>query len=696
MDFGLREERQTKGSVAFKGMNIPREILGNIKYSIATPIQRKVIPKLLSGEDVIAISRTGSGKTMSYVIPILMNLLKSQEKKTIYTRAKAIVIVPTYELAVQVSSVFQELSSGGVHPAMFTGMGTVAHSLNYLVVGQFEVAICTPGRLEHILGEIAQADNSRPIFMKIDDNNTKREVSITDKQILEKITEPEIVVIDEMDRIFEDKSLSLSLERILEYFKGSPQYALFSATHHRGNTHIRTILNRKEIDTVEVLGGVSDHLEEGRLKIHNLHVREEMKVATMLSILKNLQNSQKRYGSVGADGLVRGSVKVLVFVSTCRRCLAVAEAVRTTGLSVAVLSSAESEESREQAVKDFRTGDVSVLVSTDVGCRGLDIRGIDTIVEYDYPSNRSTSVHRVGRMNRGKSEKGSLYAFIRTRDISTYLAFLNHIHSEKPRDSTRKTRLCFHSDRCIVDGVNGSHEKCAYLGLGRVPGSFYGTSEEIARTVSGEDKEADRRSYDTYNRTNPGEKVDGKWVVTSVDLKGIKIHPCFGVKVSSVEESVRTYKARNNPIISANCHNRIEKIRKDRKKQIISKSTVDLDKFKDPLFIPYENIKSNTYATGIEQKDDRSSQLKERVRKMRKQPGQMFTEWKKENRDRLCKGYLLTRPPPQEAANEEEPAQIRRKSDGDTVSVRKIFEARKKKERETERRRLFSSKRPHK
>lgn len=671
MDFGLREEVKLKECVAFKGMNIPREILGNIKYSIATPIQRKVIPKILNGEDLIAISRTGSGKTMAYVIPILMNLLRNREKKTVYTTAKAIIIVPTYELATQVSSVFEELSSGGVHPALFTGMGTVAHSLNYLVVGQFEVAVCTPGRLEHILTEVSQADKNRPIFMKVDDNNVKREISITDGQILKKITEPEIVVIDEMDRIFEDKSLSLSLERILEYFKGTPQYALFSATHHRGNTHIRSILNRKDMDTVEIIGGLSDHLEESRLKIHNLYVQEEMKMAVMISILKMLIYPSDP----------NNPARILIFVSTCRRCLSVSKAVRSLGVEVAVLNSAESEEAREQAVKSFKTGSISVLVSTDVGCRGLDIRGISAIVEYDYPTSRSTNVHRAGRLNRGKSEKGVVYSFIRRGDIPTYLAFLNHIHAEKPRDKTRKSRLCFYSEKC---GVDGNHRNCAYLGLGRVPNSFYGTSQEIARQFADEE---DTKSYERYRRSNPPEKVDSKWIVTSVDVEKIKIHPSFGEDKSQMEDAVRKYKARYNRLITVGHQEAAGRIVKNRRKKVVE-STVEMDKFKDPSFIPYENIKSNTYST-VGEKGDRSSQIKDRIKKMRKPAGEMFTEWKKENRDRLCKGYLLTRPPAPEEKKEE--GERRRKSDGDTVSVKKIYEARKKKEREAERKRLVGS-----
>ncbi|EHY65580.1 hypothetical protein NERG_01187 [Nematocida ausubeli] len=617
MDFGLAAEIEKKESASFKGMNIPIEILANIKYNIATPIQRKVIPKLLSGQDIIAISRTGSGKTYAYVIPILMNLLKNRQKKTVYTTAKAIIIVPTYELANQLSDTFKELSSNGVHPAMFTGIGTVSHSLNYLVVGQFEVAICTPGRLEHILTDVSASDN-KPIYMKVDENNHKKEICITDTQILQKISQPDIVVIDEMDRILEDKSLSLSLQRILEYFKNDPQYALFSATHHKDSTQIRNILNRKDMELIEVLGGVSDHLESSRLVINNLHIQEEIKMPILMSLLKV------------------HSGRVLVFVSTCKRCTMVSEAVSKTGRKLGILNSTQSEEARDLVVKGFKTGDISVLVTTDVGCRGLDIRGIDVVVEYDYPACRSTSVHRVGRLNRGRSERGIVYALIRTADIPTYLAFLNHIHTEKPRDMTRCSRLCFHMDKCAT---STGHSNCAYLGLGTVPAQYYDGAQEVARSIVTEDAGYDR-SYARYAKTNPAEKVDAQWVVRAVSVRDIPVHPCFHMQEKPVLAAIRAYKARgrSGPGIG-----------RERVKKITQKSeTVDMDKFKDPAFIPYENVKSSTFAPCPEMRDDKSGEIKRRAQKMRRPPGEMFMEWKKESRDRLSKGYLLTRPPSQE------------------------------------------------
>ncbi|KAH9385883.1 ATP-dependent RNA helicase DDX54/DBP10 [Nematocida major] len=644
MDFGISTELQKKESVSFKGMNIPMEILGNIRYSIATPIQRKVIPKLLQGEDVIAISRTGSGKTYAYVIPILMRLLKERVKKTLFTKARALVIVPTYEIAQQVSDTFKELSSNGVHPALFTGMGTFAHSLNYLVVGQFEVAICTPGRLDRLMTEISASQPGRPLYVRVEEENVKKEVTISDAQILDKITNPDIVVIDEMDRIFEDRSLAESLDVILGQIKTSPQYALFSATHHTGNTHIRNILNRR-IETVEVLGGITEHLEESRLVINNLFVQEGIKLPVLLALLKKHREK-----------------KVLVFVSTCRRCPGVAEAVRIIGRVAHILSSSESEEARALSVEAFKKGRDDVLISTDVGCRGLDIRGVDVIIEFDYARCRSTCIHRVGRMNRGKTERGELVSFVGSPDIPTYLAFVQHIYSEKRRDSTRGANLCVGEDRGSICAQN-RHRSCIYLGLGRVPVSFYAGVQEAAQRVDIHPSHGE--SYKSYLKTHP---VDTGVVRGSlhVDVQGIEVHPVFGVSdAGSMMEAVRTYR-------------RTEKgpaFRRTERKDLKS-STVNMEKYRDVNFIPYENKRSAVCESPVVLQE-----VMGKKRTVRKDAGEKFAAWKKESRDRLNKGHLLKRPA---AVSEEEETEERktRKSDGDTVSVRKIYEARQKKERE--------------
>ncbi|KAI5186146.1 ATP-dependent RNA helicase DDX54/DBP10 [Nematocida homosporus] len=672
MDFGIHLETQQKESVTFKGMNIPREILGNIRYPIATPIQRKVIPKLLTGEDLIAVSRTGSGKTYAYVIPILMRLLAEREAKSIYTKAKAIIIVPTYELATQVFSVFQELSKNGVHPGLFTGIGSLAHSFNYLVVGQFEVAICTPGRLEHLLNEVSQAERNKPIFLKIDDKGAKREVSITDQQLLDKISRPDIVVIDEMDRIFEDKSLSLSLERILEYLKDSPQFALFSATHHKGNTQIQTILGRPNMELIEILGGVSDHLEQGRLTINNFLVQEDLKFSLLLSLLKKL------------DGQ-----KILVFVSTCKRATIISEALKSTGIAQGTLSSLEAEESRDQVMTAFKDNQISVLISTDVGCRGLDIKGIGAIIEYDYAPNRSTAVHRVGRMNRGKAEQGTLFSFIRKADIATYLAFLNHIYSEKPRDPSRLSRLCFASTSCIH---NSQHTTCSYLGMGTVPPSVYSASQALAQALLAKDPSF-ATSYQKFTKTNPPAPIDPQWVVSVINASTLPIHPYFGThSTDAMAAAVHTYKPRASLATHTPGPNRrtirLQARPNPVKPKVVPRAaqSTSADKFKDPSFIPYENIKSSTFIT-TEDKPDRTTQHQDRARQLSKPPGQLFTEWKKDNRDRLCKGFLLKRPSAEEEPTPT-PGPKPRRSDGETHSVRKVQELREAREKAHQERRL--------
>lgn len=654
MDFGLDHKSAQREPVTFKEMGLPKELLPNVHYPIATPIQRKVIPKLLQGEDLVAISRTGSGKTFAYVIPILMQLLKKREKKSIYTKNKALIIVPTYELAVQVSSVFIHLSSGGVHPALFTGIGSLAHTFNYLVVGHFEVAICTPGRLEHLLEELAATDKARPIYLKAPEDGTTKEVAICTAQLLEKIASPDIVVIDEMDRILEDKSLSLSLARVLEHIKGTPQYALFSATHHRGSVNVRALLGRPEMEIIEILGGISEHLEQDRLKICNFFVQEEVKLSLLVSLCKKYREE-----------------RVLVFISTCRRAAFIASAIRKMNISVGVLSSLEAEESRSLSVKEFRTGSISVLISTDVGCRGLDIKGISAVIEYDYAADRTTAVHRIGRMNRGRSESGRLFSFIRVQDLPCYFSFLNHIYSEVPRDSKRETRICFQTERCIF---GDKHVRCCYLGLGRVPLSFTSASAEFAASI-----EIDpffSVSYEKYIKTNKSEKIDKRWVVSSVDKERISIHPFFGSTTTSteVEEALRAYRPRKGNIVNKTNTTASIVNRKTNTKNASAKEKIDLEQFKDPSFIPYEGGRRVYTGRDIALVAEKEAKIK-RERKLKKQPGEAFAEWKNESRSRLAQGYLLQRP------TEKKDKEGCKKAEGAPHSVKKVMATRQKREK---------------
>lgn len=676
MDFGLGGTEKKKEVVTFKGMGLRMEILGNIKYAISTPIQRKIIPKILNREDVIGISKTGSGKTYAYVIPILQRLLDEPREKSIYAKTRALILVPTYELAKQVSDAFLELSSDGVRPALFTGMGSLAHSFNYLVVGHFEVAVCTPGRLVHMITEITSAEDKRPTYLKVDEKGVKKEISITNQQLLEKITQPEVIVVDEMDRIFEDASLSQAFEQALQHISSTPQFCLFSATHSRCASLIRDVLDRKNIQLVEVLGGVSDHLEASRLEIRNLYVQEETKAPLLVSLLK-------KEGSAS---------KVLVFTSTCTRCSAVGEMLREMGYTVGVLCSFESEESRADSLKAFKTGSIQVLVSTDVGCRGLDIKGITTVIEYDYAPDRSTCIHRVGRMNRGRNEKGTLFSFIRPGDLSAYLSFLNHIHAEKPRDVSRTTRICFVPDTCHVDGM---HSSCSYLGLGYVPSSFYADAQGCARPS---DPSAFASSYAKYESTHRTRKKEAVWSVPSVDTKRIPVHPCFGQSANILEEAVRSYKSKSlASSLAAHGSARFSGLISGSKAKPQSPPGGMLNSaasnHRSPLFIPYENIKSdiNSASQIFLGREKAAASLS---RKPGRTPGLRFTEWKKSNRDRLCKGHLLKRPGFQageeiEEAADEGPRKMPKK-EGNTRSIRgvlKIREERDKKMQNRQRRR---------
>jgi ATP-dependent RNA helicase RhlE len=665
MDFGLdRVSSRQKECIRFKGMGVPEGLLRNIPFEMATPIQRKAIPLIDQGRDVIGISRTGSGKTLAYLIPIVKRALERKENRDLYMKAMAMIIVPTHELALQVQDVVSSLCEGSkVRAGVFTGSTALAHSFNFLVVGVFDIVICTPGRLEHMTKEVAACKDGKPLYIQVSEKGKrqKKDVAIDNSQVLEKIVNPEILVVDEMDRIFEDESLAVSTEHILSVLKTSPQYVLFSATDHKKIAQIQALLGRKAFEKIEISGGVCSFLEQGRLKMNFFLVNEEGKASVLLGLLRVPRIS---------------GCRVIVFTSTCKRCVYVAEILNKSGIRSGVLSSEESDEYRESVLHSFRKHEISCLVSTDLGCRGLDIRGVSYVVDFDFAGSRNTEVHRIGRMNREKNEKGEMFSFVRPADLVVYLSFVNLVYNEQPRDSMTSSRVCFSlGPECMAGGEG--HQQCIYMGIGRIPPTFYYENGEAIKNL-GVDcsiRRAAEDSYDKYNRTLPQtEKIGKSWSIREVNTANVKIHPYFshmspeiyGGDKENIWDKLHNYRRRD----------RGREERKERK----GVGLAETEKFRNPNFIRYENKSSSRFAGGeaIENWKEGLG-LEGRKRKgLLKEEGFLFGEWKKENRERLGKG-MFSRATKEERVEDKEGM-----VENELRGVKEVLERRKNRSRAVE------------
>lgn len=660
MDFGIgASAAKAKKYVTFKSMGLPSELLRNIPHEIATPIQRKVIPLVKERADVVGISRTGSGKTFAYLLPIIAELIEQQkagaEEKGVFAHAHCIVIVPTHELAAQVQHVFAALADKtGLNAAVFTGAATLSHSFNYLVVGRFEVVICTPGRLEHMLREVESCKDARPLHLRMGEpgKKHKRELCAANQDLLAKLTNPALVVIDEMDRIFEDENLAGSVECILSKLRTAPRYAMFSATNHKKILRIQELLGGRHFEMVEIAGGLCDLLEGGRLQMNFFLVNEQGKMGALLGLVRTLREKERAEGAAKFK-----ESRALIFASTCKRCEFIAHVLEKAGLRAGILSSEESDESREHVLQLFRKGELSHLVCTDLGCRGLDIRGVKYVVDFDFASSRNTEIHRVGRMNREKGEAGTVFSFIRPADLVVYLSLVNSIYSEKPRDATRASALCFGSaGPCAAAAGSDAHRDCVYLGLGKIPPSFYYEHSEAIGSMGTDSslEQSYRNSYERYNKTLPApEKVDRAWAIRDVKSSDVKMHPFFrpgraigGCGHTSkgkeeVWEQIHKYKARGRADGAGLGGRRSRRAPRCLGLGGKSITLAQAEKYKDGNYIQHENKKSSlfegfsndTWKAGLGLEGGRRKELV-------KEEGNLFAEWKKENRERLSKGVL--------------------------------------------------------
>lgn len=336
---------QTKNS--FYGLGIaPKilEVLDRMKFSVPTPIQHKAIPIAAEGKDIIAIAQTGTGKTLAFAIPVIQRL--SQGK------GSCLVLVPTRELAVQVDETFQKLVPlFGMRSAVIIG-GASMHLQIQALRKNPRIIIATPGRLvDHI--------NQRNILLAF----------------------MNIVVLDEADRML-DMGFQPQIEQILRYIPKDRQMMLFSATIPPeiikiGTAHMRLPINIE----IAPSGTVAER------------VIQELFIVKKDSKRKLLDKVLSQY---------KGSV--LLFCRTKIGAAKITRFIRGIGYSAAEIHSNRSLGQRKEALEGFKTGRYRVLVATDIASRGIDVTGIELVINYDLPEDAENYVHRIGRTARAGHE----------------------------------------------------------------------------------------------------------------------------------------------------------------------------------------------------------------------------------------------------------------------------------------------------
>jgi len=337
-------DRPAKSSHSgFSGLGIAPGLLDAIdrlKFSEPTPIQKQSIPISIEGKDLIAIAQTGTGKTLAFAVPMIQRLAQ--------IKGRGLIITPTRELALQIDEALNDVGrSLGLRTTVLIGGAPMAPQRRSLE-REPRVIVATPGRLL--------------------DHLEHRFVSLTDVQIL---------VLDEADRML-DMGFAPQINKILAAVPKKRQMMLFSATMPKEIL----ALARREMQ-------VPIHVEVAPSGTAPAKVVQEIFFVEKGAKTQLLKVVLEQY--LGP---------VLIFTRTKHGARKLAREVKSMGHSAAEIHSNRSMPQRREALDGFKSGKYRALVATDIASRGIDVSGIELVVNYDLPSNSEDYVHRIGRTAR--------------------------------------------------------------------------------------------------------------------------------------------------------------------------------------------------------------------------------------------------------------------------------------------------------
>ena len=354
---------------SFSNLSLAPELaraVAEMGYETMTPIQEQAIPVVLQGKDVMGAAQTGTGKTAAFALPLLQRMMKHENASTSPARhpVRALVLLPTRELAVQVAeqvelyAKYTNLRSAVV----FGGMDMKPQTL--ALKAGVEVLVATPGRLlDHI-----EAKNA----------------------VLNQV---EYVVLDEADRML-DIGFLPDLQRILSYLPKQRITLLFSATFSPEIKRLASSYLQDPV-TIEV---ARSNATASTVEQHFYSVGADDKRRALHQVLKT-----------------RGMKQAFVFVNSKLGCARLARSLEKEGLKTTALHGDKSQDERLKALEAFKSGEVDLLVCTDVAARGLDIKDVPAVFNFDVPFNAEDYVHRIGRTGRAGAS-GLAVSFVASSD----------------------------------------------------------------------------------------------------------------------------------------------------------------------------------------------------------------------------------------------------------------------------------------
>lgn len=356
----------------FKDLSLHTSLLNNINiigFKAPTPIQVQVIPVAIEGQDLLGIAKTGSGKTASFVLPILHQLL-NDDAPTKKTRApKVLVLTPTRELAIQVTEVFRSFSKNLPKPIKSLAVyGGVSINPQMKSIFGTDILIATPGRLLDL-----QSSNA------VD------------------LSQVRVLVLDEADKIL-NLGFQKEMEDILALLPEQRQNMLFSATLHKKLEEIKKVL----LNEPAVFEVKEKEQDVSLINLSGYFVSDERKGPFLRYLIREKDMRQ-----------------VLVFASSRQRADKVAGKLNKNGIQAGSIHGKRSQTERMDILEKFKSNKLRVLVATDLISRGIDITELPFVINYELPRSPKDFVHRIGRTGRAKAE-GQAITFV-TREETHHL-----------------------------------------------------------------------------------------------------------------------------------------------------------------------------------------------------------------------------------------------------------------------------------
>lgn len=375
----VEDYREGLDEIKVRGKNVPKPIrnwaqcgvdkkmlnlLKLYNYVKPTPIQSQAIPAIMSGRDIIGIAKTGSGKTLAFLIPMFRHILDQPELEEM-DGPIALIMSPTRELALQTWKEANKFAKNyDIRVVCVYGGVGISEQIAELKKGA-EVIVCTPGRMIDMLA----ANNGRV-------TNLRRATYL---------------VLDEADRMF-DMGFEPQVTKIVNNIRPDRQTVLFSATFPKQMEALaRQVLLERPVE-IQV-GGRSVVCKE--VEQHAMIIEEHQKFLKLLELLGQFSE----YGNV------------LVFVDKQEKADDIVGQLMRNGYNAAPLHGGIDQNDRDSTIAEFRLGRLKLMVATSVAARGLDVKKLILVVNYDVPNHYEDYVHRVGRTGRA-GNKGWAYTFI--------------------------------------------------------------------------------------------------------------------------------------------------------------------------------------------------------------------------------------------------------------------------------------------